>query len=91
VQISYGPKKRDDMHNRRGLDFDDAVHVFAGPAFEAEDCRTGYGETRIICFGMLADRIVVVGDTPRGGARHVFSMRKADAREQARNAPLLGL
>ena len=47
------------------------------------------GEVRIICYGLLAGRIVVVGYTPRGADRHVFSMRKANAREQARIAPLL--
>jgi hypothetical protein len=32
---------------------------------------------------------LVVGYTPRGADRHVFGMRKANAREQARIAPLL--
>jgi hypothetical protein len=50
-----------------------------------------YGETRIICFGMLNDRMVVVGYTPRGADRHVFSMRKANDREKTHIAPLLGL
>jgi hypothetical protein len=56
---------------------------------EFEDTRKDYGETRIICFGRLAGRIVVVGYSPRGEDRHVFSMRKANDREQARVAPLL--
>jgi hypothetical protein len=33
--------------------------------------------------------MVVIGYTPRGADRDVFSMRKANAREQARIAPLL--
>ena len=33
--------------------------------------------------------MVVVGYTPRGAGRHVFSMRKANEREQSRIAPLL--
>lgn len=74
----------------RGLDFADAQRVFDGPTFEVEDIRRNYGEVRIICFGMLLDRMVVVGYTPRGADRHVFSMRKANGREQARIAPLLG-
>ena len=36
-------------------------------------------------------RMVVVGYIPRDGDRHVFNMRKANEREQARIAPLLGL
>jgi len=56
---------------------------------EVEDTREDDGEARIICYGYLAGRLLVVGYTPRGAARHVFSMRKANAREQARIAPLL--
>jgi uncharacterized DUF497 family protein len=36
----------------------------------------------------LGGRMVVVGYTPRGTSRHVFSMRKANDREKARLAPL---
>ena len=32
---------------------------------------------------------VTLGYTPRGADRHIFSMRKANDREQARIAPLL--
>lgn len=63
--------------------------MFAGVTVEVEDIRKEYGETRIICFGLLAGRMVVVGYTPRGEERHVFSMGKANDREQARISPLL--
>jgi uncharacterized DUF497 family protein len=33
--------------------------------------------------------MVVVGYTPRGAVRHIFSMRKANKREKARIARLL--
>jgi len=57
-----------------------------------EDTRKDYGEKQIICFGRLEGRIVMVGYTHRGASvRHVFSMRKANEREQARIAPLLAL
>ena len=59
--------------------------------FETEDTRKDYGEKRILCFGMLRDRMVVIGYTPRGADRPVFSMRKANDREQALVAPLLGI
>lgn len=91
MAITYDAKKRHATFESRGLDFKDAEHVFAGPTFEVEDQRQDYGEARIVCFGMLGDRMVVVGYTPRGADRHVFSMRKANDREQARIAPLLGL
>jgi uncharacterized protein len=90
VAITYDPPKRAEALDRRGLDFEDAAFVFDGPTFEVEDVRTDYGEKRIICFGMLRG-CVVVGYTPRGADRHLFSRRKADDREQARIAPLLGV
>lgn len=50
--------------------------------------RQDYGETRIICFGLLAGR-TVVGYTPRSAVRHIFNISKANDREKARIAPLL--
>jgi hypothetical protein len=91
VKITYDPKKREEALVTRGLDFEDAQYVFDGPSFEVEDLRKNYGERRFVCFGMLGDRMVVVGYTPRGTNRHVFSMRKANDREKARIASLLGL
>lgn len=73
----------------RGLDFEDAVLVFEGVTVEVEDRRKDYGEPRIICYGILSGRMVVVGYTQRGSARHIFSMRKANDREQTRLAPYL--
>ncbi len=91
VRISYDPAKRDKTLSERGLDFEDAVEVFQGLTVEVEDARKDYGERRILCFGLLAGRLVVVGYTPRGTVRHIFSMRKANDREQTRLAPYFGL
>jgi hypothetical protein len=91
VRITFDPTKRESTMTARGLDFSEAGEVFAGPNFEVEDLQRDYGEQRILCFGLLGGRLVVVGYTPRGVDRHVFSMRKANDREQARIAPLLGL
>ena len=71
------------------LDFADAETVFEGVTLEIQDSRKEYGEERIICYGMLAGRMVVIGYAPRGADRHVFSMRKANEREKTRIAPLL--
>jgi uncharacterized DUF497 family protein len=91
VQVSYDTAKREKTLIERGLDFEDALAVFAGTTVEIEDTRKDYGERRVICFGLLEGRLVVVGYTPRGADRHVFSMRKANDREQARLAPYFGL
>lgn len=89
MRITYDPAKRDKTLAERGLDFEDAARVFAGQVFEVEDTRREYGEVRMICFGNLAGRMVVIGYTPRADARHVFSMRKANEREQKRIGPQL--
>ena len=89
MRITFDPTKRDKALSERGLDFDDAALIFAGVTLEVEDTRKDYGETRVICYGMLEGRMVVVGYTPRGADRHIFSMRKANEREQTRIAPRL--
>lgn len=89
MRITFDPAKRARTLDERGLDFADAALVFAGVTLEIEDTRQNYGETRVICYGLLKGRLIVVGYTPRGADRHVFSMRKANEREKARIAPLL--
>ncbi|MEO6624044.1 MAG: BrnT family toxin [Burkholderiaceae bacterium] len=89
MRIIFDPVKRDKALAERGLDFADAELVFEGVTLEMEDIRKEYGEERIICYGVLAGRMVVIGYTPRGAVRHVFSMRKANEREKARITPLL--
>ncbi len=86
---TYDPTKRAKTLAERRLDFEDAAGVFAGVTLEVEDIRKDYGETRIICCSLLQGRMVVVGHVPRGGDRQIFSIRKANAGEQARLAPYL--
>jgi uncharacterized protein len=83
VRITYDPAKRAKTLKERDLDFEDAIHVFAGPHFTIEDDRQDYGETRWQTIGRLNERMVMVVWTPRGeDDRHVFSMRKCNDREQ---------
>ena len=87
MRITFDPAKRARTLADRGLDFEDAATVFEGITLEVEDTRRNYGEPRIICYGSLSGRLVVIGYTPRGTTRHIFSMRKANDREKARLAP----
>jgi uncharacterized DUF497 family protein len=89
MRITFDPAKRARTLAERGLDFEDAVIVFEGVTVEVEDTRRNYCEPRVICYGLLSGRLVVVGYTPRGATRHVFSMRKANEREKARLAPYI--
>jgi uncharacterized DUF497 family protein len=90
MQISYDPAKRAVTLEERGLDFVDAPEVFGGPVFELEDDRFDYGEKRYITIGLLRGRMVVLVWTPRGEARHIISIRKANEREQARFKSRIG-
>ncbi len=89
MRIEYDPEKRQKTIDERGLDFEDAAAVFEGITFEVEDTRRDYGEIRMLCFGHLASRLVVIGYVERGSIRHIFSMRKANEREKTKIGPHL--
>ena len=82
MEISYDPEKRAKTLAERGLDFEDAVQVFAGNTIDLLDDRQDYGEVRWVTYGLLNGRTVALVWTPRGEARHIISMRKANDREQ---------
>lgn len=91
MRITYDPAKRARTLAERGLDFEDAIDVFASATFEVVDTRKPYGEIRVMCYGYLRGRLVMIGYTQRGEDRHVFSMRKANEREKRRIAPQIGV
>jgi uncharacterized protein len=90
VRVTFDPDKRDLTLQERSLDFADAAEVFAGVTLDSPDTRKDYGETRIISVGLLRGLVVTVVWTPRGDARRVISMRKANEREKARFGQRLG-
>ena len=89
IAITSHHRKAAEAFAERGLLFADAEIVFAGATYTFQDLRHDYGEVRNITIGFLAARMVVVGWTPRGADRHVFSMRKANDREQKKYLPRL--
>jgi uncharacterized protein len=90
VEISYDAEKRERALRARGLDFDHAVHVFAGPTIDFVDDRKDYGEVRWVTFGLLKGRLVALAWTERGDTRHIISMRKANDREKKIHEAQLG-
>jgi uncharacterized DUF497 family protein len=84
MRITYDAMKRERTLRERGLDFERSKDVFAGLTIDIPDLRRDYGEARINSVGHLNGRMVIVCWTPRGEARHVISMRKANDREKAR-------
>ena len=87
MRVTYDPAKRQRTQEERGLDFERAIEVFQGLTLEVEDNRLDYGEKRILCVGFLDRRMVMVGYTPRGVTRHIFSMRRCNEREIGKYTP----
>jgi uncharacterized DUF497 family protein len=82
MRIDYDQSKPDATLRERGLDFEDAPQLFAGPNFQMEDDRADYGETRWITVGRLNRSVVIVVWTPREDARRIISMRECNAKER---------
>lgn len=82
MKLAWDEVKRGRTLADRGLDFADAVQVFAGPTFEFPDVRRDYGEARTICVGFLRGRMIVLVYVQHSAARRIVSMRKANDREQ---------
>lgn len=83
MKIEFDPAKRQATLDHRGLDMARAVEIFEGATLTIPDDRRDYGEPRFITIGRLDGRMVVTVWTPRGAARRIVSLRKANEREQA--------
>jgi len=83
MKVEYDNRKRQTTLEERGLDFEDASIIFAGPRrITSQDTRQDYGEIREITMGELAGRLVIIVHTQRNNATRIISMRKANEREQ---------
>ena len=82
MEIEFDTLKRDATLSERGLDFLDAPDALETAVDTVEDTRFDYPEVRLVTFGRLHDRLVVVVWTPTERGIRVISMRKANEREQ---------
>lgn len=78
MKVEFDPGKQAATLEQRGLDFSRAIDVFAGRHLTRADGRQDYGEPRFVTAGWLDGRLVMVVWTPRGEARRIISMRKAN-------------
>ena len=88
--ITFDPVKRAETLRARRIDFLDAETVFAGVTYTIPDERFPYPEDRFFTVGLLSGRMVIMIWTPSEGGQRIISMRKANAREQARYSHRLG-
>ncbi|MDO8753643.1 MAG: BrnT family toxin, partial [Anaerolineales bacterium] len=77
-------KKNADNSRERQLSFDEVSKLEWSSAVILEDVRKDYGERRFRVFGYVDERLYAVVFTPRQGAVHVISFRKANSREVKR-------
>jgi len=81
MDILWHEPKRQANLTKHGLDFADAVQVFAGPTLTLEDDREHYGEQRFNTLGLLGAAVVCICHTETGNEIRVISMRKAEHHE----------
>jgi uncharacterized DUF497 family protein len=73
--FDWNPDKRAQVYRERGIDFDDARHVFTGPCIVRRSDRKS--ETRYMVFGVPAEVEVVYVCTFRGPVCWIISARRA--------------
>jgi uncharacterized protein len=85
MRFSWDPAKNARNIRERGLAFEEAAPMWEGPMLVWTDTRRDYGEVREIGLGQVGARVMVVGWVRRGEEHfHIFSFRKANARETKR-------
>jgi uncharacterized DUF497 family protein len=82
MQYEWDEQKRLSNARKHGIDFRDAVEVFAGDTVLMEDERIDYRERRFVSLGLLRGRVIVVVHTEQGGVTRIISARKATKYEQ---------
>jgi hypothetical protein len=83
VDFEWDPAKAASNLAKHGIDFADAVLVFADPnRVERIDSRAR-GELRFQTIGSAGGVVLFVSHTIRGGALRIISARRANRRERA--------
>lgn len=84
--ITYDPAKSQRNEEDRGLPFTAAENFDWSGALVVEDIREDYSERRYQALGYIDERLHMLVFTPRDGAVHVISLRRANQRERTRYA-----
>ena len=90
MKLQFDAIKRLQTLDARGLDMNRASEILEGSTITFLDERRQYGEERLITFGYLDSRMVVLVWTKRDESCRIISLRKANGREQALYGPRLG-
>jgi uncharacterized DUF497 family protein len=86
MRVTYDPAKSERNIAERGMAFDLAEDFDWSTALIAEDTRQDYLERRYQALGLIDGHLHMLVFTPRDGAVHVISLRRANKRERSRYA-----
>jgi uncharacterized DUF497 family protein len=86
MRVSFDPEKSARNETLRGLSFALANDFDWSCALVVEDTREDYGEHRFQALGFIEAHLCMLVFTPRDGAVHVISLRRANQRERTRYA-----
>jgi len=84
MRFEWDEQKRIINIQKHGIDFRDAIDIFAGEIVTMEDTRFDYGEQRLASLGLLKGRVIVVVHTETEDVIRFISARKATKYEQRR-------
>lgn len=82
MHFEWDEQKRITNARKHGIDFRDAVEIFAGDTVMMEDDRFDYGERRFVSLGLLRGRAIAVVHTELESVTRIVSARKATRYEQ---------
>jgi hypothetical protein len=77
MQVEWDAAKNRRNIAKHGIDFEDAIEIFAGPVTERPDDRRMVGEQRWIAYGLMQLVVIVVVYVDRGERRRIVSARRA--------------
>ena len=86
MRLTYDPAKSARNERERGMPFGLAADFDWSTALVVEDLRQDYTERRFQALGFVGEHVCMFVFTPRNGAIHVISMRRANQRERSRYA-----
>lgn len=86
ILLTYDPTKSKRNEAERGLAFSLAESFDWSSALIGEDTRKDYSERRYQALGLIGEQLHMLVFTPRDGAIHVISLRRANQREKTRHA-----
>lgn len=84
MRLTWNPAKNERNVAERGIPFSLAEEMDWTSALIAEDTRKVYSERRYQAMGFIGEGLHMLVFTPRDGALHVISLRRANKRERTR-------